>query len=389
MRITNKMMSDTFLSDMNSNLEKLNTLEKQRDTGKNFSKPSDDPANVIRSMQLHTGIGVNKQYNKNINTTINWLDVTDTALGQLGDQLGKIEEKLVSAGSPGYGPTERKAIKDELNEVIGNISQILNTSFDGRYIFAGTRVTSKPTDVTKDAKGNTRLVYVNKLGKNPLDNLNIAEQQAMGNLTITKDTTGNIKDIKDESGKLNITLKGKDVTIQGVTSKKEVNMNLEEVMDYTSLKEKLKAETSQGVVMDYNVNVTEIMNFENGGVDSTIPELLQKIINHLDGNNDDGTPGDKDINYKELFNGDLESIQQATNNLLKIRSEVGAKQNRMDAAQKMNKESNFNMTEILSHTEDINLVEKTMEFAVLQSVYISSLQTSAKVLQPTLMDYLR
>ena len=61
----------------------------------------------------------------------------------------------------------------------------------------------------------------------------------------------------------------------------------------------------------------------------------------------------------------------------------------MDAAKEMNKETNFNMTEILSNIEDVNLVEKNMEYAILQSVYISSLQTSAKVLQPTLMDYLR
>lgn len=388
MRITNKMMSDMFLSDMNSNLEKLNTLEKQRDTGKNFSKPSDDPANVIRSMQLHTGIGVNKQYNKNINTTINWLDVTDTALGQLGDQLGKIQEKLVASGNGAYSDTEKKALKDEINEIIGNMSQILNTSFDGRYIFSGTRVTSKPTDAVKDSKGNTKLVYLDKSGVNPLADFNIDEQQVMCNLSITKDAKGDIK-VEDKSGKLNITLKGTDVTIEGAISKKTVKMDLEEVMNYATLKEKLKAETSQGVTMDYNVNVTDIMNFKNKGVDSTIPELLQKIVNHLDGNNDDGTVGDKEKNYKQLFNGDLEAIQQATNNLLKIRSEVGAKQNRMDAAQKMNKETNFNMTEILSHTEDINVVEKTMEFAVLQSVYIASLQTSAKVLQPTLMDYLR
>lgn len=61
----------------------------------------------------------------------------------------------------------------------------------------------------------------------------------------------------------------------------------------------------------------------------------------------------------------------------------------MEAAKEMNKETNFNMTEILSNIEDVNYAEKHMEFAVLQAVYISSLQTSAKILQPTLMDYLR
>jgi len=47
------------------------------------------------------------------------------------------------------------------------------------------------------------------------------------------------------------------------------------------------------------------------------------------------------------------------------------------------------MTEILSANEDIDLVEKTMEYATMQTIYMASLQTSAKVLQPSLIDYLR
>ncbi len=111
MRITNNMMANSFMSDMNNNLENLNRINQQLTSGKNFSKPSHDPAGVIRSMQLYTAIDANKQYNKNISNVINWLDVTDTALDQVGKQLGKIRDKLEEAGNPGFGETERKALK--------------------------------------------------------------------------------------------------------------------------------------------------------------------------------------------------------------------------------------------------------------------------------------
>ncbi|EKN41414.1 flagellar hook-associated protein 3, partial [Clostridium botulinum CFSAN001627] len=52
MRITNKMMANSFMTDMNNNLENLNRINQQLTSGKNFSKPSHDPAGVIRSMQL-------------------------------------------------------------------------------------------------------------------------------------------------------------------------------------------------------------------------------------------------------------------------------------------------------------------------------------------------
>ncbi|HDK7167372.1 flagellin [Clostridium sporogenes] len=320
MRITNNMMANSFMTDMNNNLENLDRIRQQLTSGKNFSKPSHDPAGVIRSMQLYTSIDANKQYNKNISNVVNWLDVTDTALGQIGGQLGKIRDKLEEAGNPGFGPTERKALKDELNGIIGSMSQALNTTFDGKYIFSGTRVTGKPTGVKKDeTTKNNSINYVNKDGSMPLD------------------PAGD---------------------------------------EYKQMQEKLKAEISEGVIMEYNVTATEIL--EGGG---DLRKLLEDIVTHLD--------SDDSEEIGKLYGEDLGNIDKVLDNVLKIRAEVGAKQNRMEAAQEMNKETNFNMKEILSHIEDVDVVEKNMEYAILQSVYISSLQTSAKVLQPTLMDYLR
>ncbi len=319
MRITNKMMSDSFMSDMNNNLQNLDKIRKQLSSGKNFSKPSDDPTSVIRTMQLYTSIGANKQYNKNITNVINWLDVTDTSLGQIGDQLGKIRDKLNEAGDPGFGPSERKALKDAVNGVIASISQNLNVSFDGKYVFSGTRATGKPTTVNKDANGNNSIQYINRDGSKPMD------------------LTGD---------------------------------------EYKQMNGKLKIEISEGVVMEYNVTATEVL--EGGG---DLKKLLEDIVAHLDSSDP------KDTN--KLYGEDLGKMDKVIDNLLKIRAEVGANQNRMDSAKNVNTETNFNLTEILSNTEDIDIVEKNMEYAVLQSVYISSLQTSAKVLQPTLMDYLR
>lgn len=313
-------MANSFMTDMNNNLENLNRINQQSSSGKNFSKPSHDPAGVIRSMQLHTGIDANKQYNKNISNVINWLDVTDTALDQIGKQLGKIRDKLEEAGNAGYGETERKALKDEVNGIIASMSQTLNTNFDGKYVFSGTRVTGKPTGIQKDGTTkNNSIDYINKDGSMPLD------------------PAGD---------------------------------------EYKQMNGKLKAEISEGVVMEYNVTATEVLQ---GDVD--LRKLLENIVNHLD--SDDP----KEIN--KLYGEDLGNIDKALDNVLRIRAEVGAKQNRMEAAKEMNKETNFNMTEILSNIEDVNYAEKHMEFAVLQAVYISSLQTSAKILQPTLMDYLR
>ncbi|NFK10548.1 flagellar hook-associated protein 3 [Clostridium botulinum] len=385
MRITNNMMANSFMSDMNNNLENLNRINQQLTSGKNFSKPSHDPAGVIRSMQLYTSIDANKQYNKNISNVINWLDVTDTALDQIGKQLGKIRDKLEEAGNPGFGETERKALKDEVNGIIASMSQTLNTTFDGKYIFSGTRVTSKPTGIEKNGKNN-ELVYLKNdqsvlLLDDTLKAISAAEKLSGKSINEIKDSE--LLDFKSLVNKDPSTLTPEEKIKVDKLSSEEIDAlknlsdeDLKHLGEYNQMNAKLKAEISEGVVMEYNVTATEVLQ---GGGD--LRQLLENIVKHLE--------SDDPNEINKLYGEDLGNIDKALDNVLRIRAEVGAKQNRMDAAKEMNKETNFNMTEILSNIEDVNLVEKNMEFAILQSVYISSLQTSAKALQPTLMDYLR
>lgn len=338
MRVTNKMLSTNFLRDMSNNLANLRELQQQMTSGKEIRRPSDNPFKVARAMQLHSSINANRQYNENISDTINWLDTTDTALGQAGDVLQRVRELLISAGNASYSQNERRAIKDEINEKVGEIAQILNTNFDGKYIFGGTRGTTKPLEVGPDIDtNNTRLYYNSRTGEE-----------------LDPNST--------------------DVNVQN-----EIAM----------IKGRMSVEISQGVSMEYNVTAADIIEFTSeDGTEYNLMDLLTNITNHLDGKDNNGNPDP--AKSLELINGDdLKGITDTINNLLKIRSEVGAKQNRMDSAKLRNEEETYNMREILSETEDIDITEKTMEYATMQVVYMASLQTSARVLQSTLMDYLR
>lgn len=330
MRVTNKMLSNNFLCDMQNNLQNLKTIQKQLSSGKEISKPSDDPFKVARAMQLQTDINSNKQYNENIKDTLNWLDQTDTGLNQLGNQTQRIRELMVSAGNAAYGSDERKKIKDEINGIVSNMSQTLNTSFDGKYVFGGTRGTSKPVGIKEDGENNI-ITYINR------DRTNL-------------DTAEN------------------------------------------SMGERLVTEISQGVTVEYNVTSTDVLEFKDeDGNSQDVRSILENIVKHLDGKveTSEGNWEEKESDATSAIVGDdLEDMDAMLNNILKLRSQVGAKINSMESAKEKNLDENVNLTEILSETEDIDITEKTMQYATAQTVYLAALQTSAKVLQPTLMDYL-
>ena len=331
MRVTNRMLSNNYLRDMRTNLYNMSKVQTQLTTGKEISKPSDNPFKVARSMQLYTDIASNKQYNENIKDTLNWLDSTDTALGQVNDSLQRVRELMISAGNAAYGSDEKKAIKDEINEKVSEISQILNTNFDGRYLFGGNKTTSKPITVTEDpATGNNVLNF-----------------------------------------------SGKDGELLPLNSG---NSNINAQIDM--IKGKMSTEISQGVSMEYNVSAADVLIFRSDkGKNINVMELLSDITKNLESS--DATESSK------ITGENLADLTATMGNLSKIMAEVGAKQNRMESAKSKNEDENFNMTELLSKTEDIDITEKLMQYSMMQTVYMASLQTSSKVIQPSLIDFLK
>ena len=322
MRVTNSMLSKSFLRDLNRNQSNLKKINNQLSSGKEISRPSDNPYKAARSMQLSSDIKAAIQYNENIKDTTNWLDTTDTALQQLENSFQRIRELMVSSGDAAYGVDEKKAIKDEINEKVNEIAQILNTNFDGKYIFGGTKVNSKPVIVGSDVTGNNKLYFGSSEG------------------TIITDPS--------ESN--------------------EVKMLASDLM----------VEISQGVTMKYNVSATEILEFGEEPNKVNVMNLLTDITNSLDSEDSSEVAGKL-----------LGQMDSTISNLLKIMSEVGSKQNRMESAATQNEDQILNLKDVLSKTEDIDFAEKTIEATVAQTVYMASLQVSARIIQPTLLDFLR
>ena len=331
MRITNQMMSKSFLRDLGRNQNYMKRINDQLTSGKEIRRPSDNPFKVARSMQMNRDIGANIQYNENIKDTTNWLDTTDTALEQLGNSFQRFRELMVSAGNAAYGSDEKKAIRDEMNEKVNEIAQILNSSFDGKYIFGGTKVSSKPIGSSKNV-----------------------------------DTGNNYISLSGKSGEV-LELHNLDESVQN-----QINM----------IGKKLNVEVSQGVTMEYSVSALDLLMFNNeNGVSVNVMDLLKGITDDIASVNTDES--------SKITNEYLKTMDETITNLLKIRAEVGAKQNRMESAGNQNDEQNFNLKDILSQTEDIDFAEKNIEATVAQSIYMASLQVSAKIIQPSLLDFLR
>ncbi len=143
MRITNKMMTNNMLNNINRNKYNMTDLEQQYSTGKKIQKPSDDPIIAVRALKLRTNLSELKQYyEKNIPDAMSWMDVTESALKTVNDILGQINTYCVQGSTDTLTAKDRSSIVQNLLEMKNQIYQEGNTNYAGRYVFTGYKTDS-------------------------------------------------------------------------------------------------------------------------------------------------------------------------------------------------------------------------------------------------------
>lgn len=146
MRITNRMMTNNMLSNINKNKQSVSKLEEQYSTGKKIQKPSDDPIITVRALKLRTNLTELEQYyEKNIPDAISWMDMTESSLNTINDTLKQINTYCIQGSSDPLAAADRASIVQNLVEMKGQIYQEGNTNYAGRYVFTGFKTDSPLT----------------------------------------------------------------------------------------------------------------------------------------------------------------------------------------------------------------------------------------------------
>lgn len=303
MRITNKTLTSNYLRNLNRNLAQVQKYHNQLSSGKEVSKPSDNPMLVSKIMSLRDNIQVNEQYNTNISDSIGWVETQDTALDDASSTLNRIRDLMIYGANGSLSETDRAAIKDEVEMEISQLVDILNTNFDGRYIFGGQKTTTRPFG-----------------------------------------------------------LEGHEIIYNGDNNN-------------------ISREISTGVTIDLITDATQLIGQSDDDGVNELGTFLQNVINAFE--------GEEGLSPENLSGDLLGEIDVHLDNVLRVRSQIGAVHNRLEAAKDRNISENINLKSLLSDREDIDIAEKYMEFSVMSAVYQASLHTGAMILQPSLLNYMR
>lgn len=313
MRVTNSSMIRSHMYDTQQNLQRMDKISKQLNTGKQINRISDDPYKAVKIMNLNNEIKYTEKYNYNIDETVGWMNNTDSSLEEAGTLLGDIKESVLKVGNGTYTDEEFKAISAEVNEKIKELGEVLNSSHGGRHMFGGTNVDEPPVNIIENADGSV------KLELNPKSNSN-----------------------------------------------------------------DLKANISDGISIDYNVSAGEIFDIGTGGKDylSAINDVSKML-------NDIANGSDVESNKNKLLGDTKDKIDSFFNHTLENRTKLGVRVNTAEKIKDLNDENILNMKGVLSLDQDVDHVNKFIELKSAEMIYNASIQVGSKLIQPSILDYLR
>lgn len=157
MRMTNKIMQNNSLYNINNNKIAQDKLSTMMATQKKITKPSDDPVIAIRALRLRTSVSEMTQfYEKNAPDANSWLDVTAQALKTVNDVLTDMGKLANKGNNKDFGSEDLQVLMGQLKSLRDEFYSTGNTDYAGRYIFTGFRTDtplSFKEDVEKEPKG--------------------------------------------------------------------------------------------------------------------------------------------------------------------------------------------------------------------------------------------
>ena len=193
MRITNKIMQNNTLYNINQNKILQDKLNTQITTKKKVTKPSDDPVVAIRSLRLRSNLSQVSQYNeKNIPDAEQWLELTESAIQTTVDVVANMITEFQRGSKSNLQTSDRAVILESLKQLRDEVYATGDSDFAGRTIFTGYR-----TDTKLSFNEDTTQEYVinEQLTPQSIDTQTYVD---MGELTTVNETNYNSADMTTE-----------------------------------------------------------------------------------------------------------------------------------------------------------------------------------------------
>ena len=329
MRITQRSLAVTSLQNLNRNMDAVSKLQAQLTSGKTINKPSDDPTGTNAALQTRQELAGAVQYARNISDGLGQLDATDSALRSMINQVQRVRDLTVQASNTGaQSAASQVATQTEVAGLRGSLLGLANTTVQGQPIFGG--VTSDST--AYDSNGS----YVGFGGSSA---------------------------VPDASGSLATPLVPA-VPVIAVSR---------QVSEQDSIRVDITGPEAFGETRPLRTSA-------DGTTTLPASRDLFAIVADI---------ADHAVSKPGALSADLADLDVALDRLTKVAADIGTRTNRIETAKQVNADLQLTLTSRSADIENVDLAKTIMNLNMQQTGYEAALSATAKVIQPTLLDFLR
>ena len=414
MRISTNMPNDNMQFYLRKHEEQLANIQEKIAGQTRIRELRDDPLAASHAVRFESFLARLERFEKNTLYAQEHYNHTDAYLRHSNDLLQRVREISVQGANGIYAPEDMKYMAIEVNELLKELVSLANAvGPDGRQIFGGDRALVEPFRIvegTVQGGGETMVVRVDFQGTGATRQTEISER-VYANLDISAGDAfwaENMQIFSNyDASEFRVTEQG-SFFVDGVEIIANVGDNVQALA--------AKINESSAPVKAYIDPINSGLVLEGTSPhfirleDAQGSQILQDL-GIITGNVESGSPNwnpsarvtggsafDMVLRLRDaLFRGDSEFVgtqgiggmDLALNNIQNRLADIGSRHERAEMAWLKLNEEIPNVTGALSRSSDINLAKAAVDLGMIEYAHRATLQTSAKILPQTLLDFLR
>ncbi|MED5515426.1 MAG: hypothetical protein VYE65_01485 [SAR324 cluster bacterium] len=424
---------DHVIDNIQRSSGKLQDIQVQMATGRRLNKTSDDPIGAARSQDIVATMSSQKQLLQNVEDNIAWLQRSELEISGINEMLGQIRTLALSQSGSDSNEETRQMVAREFSTARKTLFDTGNAREGKLYLFSGIKSLSpalKKNDIFQPAKvdkkgvvqkdirdlldvnqfraqfegfsSNNYRIKVTKSGVWGQARIKISDdggrtwskEQTLRPVTHVFNPDGKQNDqvvlkFSDQEGRLGNVLPRQfdfnseksaefDIDSLGILFPEGIEFVYQPnpEVTYNGSVHKKEALISNGLTIPVNVTAKELLlGGGEDGVDTF--SLLATMERALIAN--DGI----------AIANRLGELELAQNQILKQQADIGNTIRELYATQAKIENQQFEKERQLSDIQDLDIAEATVDLKVAEANNKLSLNTGARLIQPTLSDFLR
>lgn len=413
-RVTNNLLKNNLLHNLHRQNNNIESLQRHLSDGNRIHSPHEDPVGTATSLIYRSKIQEYNRYGVNIQDGIDRLSFIDVKLQEVKTYLDRIRELAVQGSNGVYTQPDMQIMGKEVEQFLRQIIMVSNSKLRGESVFSGFDTEKDPFRVATNIIQQfgeavvTNVEYEGDIGENfreidrgeyipinlPGNNTFWASNQRISSQT---PATGFVAQsdqwIRIDGTSIKIT-KGDNlesivnkINNSGLSVRAEINNisgNNYLVLQTTSPHQMWLEDTQGGTVLQ-DLGIIAVGGAYPPGnyAPSAIVEgdsLFDKVMQVRDG----------------LLQGDIQAvnrgiggIDEAINVVMNNLATVGARQSRMETVNERVSQTAYFAQEAYSKVQDLDMAKAMSELKYIEFSQRAALQIGARIIPPSLLDYLR